>query len=50
MPENDKQTDFKDKFDDIIDLNATSDYEEELTDDSDYGKFREYTLFSVPYF
>lgn len=28
----------KDKFDDIIDLNNTSDFEEELTDDSDYGK------------
>jgi len=38
VAETQDQTNFKDKFDDIIDLNATSDYEEELTDDSDYGK------------
>ncbi len=28
----------KEKISDIVDLNNTSDFEEELTDDSDYGK------------
>lgn len=38
----------KEKFDEVMDLHHTSDFEEELTDDSDYGKrtFTFYIYFS----